>query len=83
MTALLRVSRRFPRQIKVLDAPYTYGGPVPNKERILTNNEPYYVANYHAKQNVGIGIDVVPYNRICPVHTVEDPFWSRRAVFLS
>ncbi|MBO5355315.1 MAG: transglycosylase domain-containing protein [Clostridia bacterium] len=80
-TALLRVSRHFPRQIKVLDAPYTYGGAVPNKERILTNNEPYYAVNYQTKQNFGIGMDIVPYNRICPVHSLEDPFWSRRAVF--
>lgn len=82
-TALLRVSRQFPRQIKVLDAPYTYGGAVPNRERILNNNEPYYAVNYQTKQNFGIGMDVVPYNRICPVHTAEDPFWSRRAVLLS
>lgn len=82
-TALLRVSRQFPRQIKVLDAPYTYGGAVPNRERILSNNEPYYAVNYQTKQNFGIGMDVVPYNRICPVHTLPDPFWSRRAVLLS
>ena len=79
-TALIRVLRYFPRQIKVLDAPYTYGGSVPLRERILTNNEPYYAVNYQTKQNFGIGMDVVPYNRICPVHTLGDPFWNRRAV---
>lgn len=82
-TALLRVSRRFPRQIKVLDAPYTYGGSVSEREHILTDNEPYYSVNYQSKQNFGVGMDVVPYNRICPVHTVEDPFWSRRATLVS
>ena len=79
-TALLRVSRRFPRQIKVLDAPYTYGGTVVEKERNLINNEPYYAVNYQSKQNFGVGMDIIPYNRICPVHTLPDPFWSRRAI---
>ena len=77
-TALLRVSRSFPRQIKVLDAPYSYGGAYVEKERKLSNNEPYYANKYEIKQNFGIGIDVVPYNHICPVHK-QDPFWRRRA----
>ncbi|MBQ8357180.1 MAG: transglycosylase domain-containing protein [Clostridia bacterium] len=77
-TALLRISRHFPRQVKVLDAPYTYGGTVVEKERCLTNNEPYYAVNYKTKQNFGIGMDVVPYNRICPTHTGLEAFWQRR-----
>jgi len=77
-TALLRVSRRFQRQIKVLDAPYTYGGPVVEKERYLSYNEPYYAESVESRQNYGIGMDVTPYNRICPMHTGGDAFWYRR-----
>ncbi|MBR2329090.1 MAG: hypothetical protein IKA58_04320, partial [Clostridia bacterium] len=77
-TALLRVMRHFPRQIKVLDAPYTYGGIVPKKEQQLTSNEPYYAVNYKTKQNFGVGMDTIPYNRICPAHTQADDFWRRR-----
>ena len=79
LTALLRVQRVFPRQIKVLDAPYTYGGESVKRERKLTDNEPYYAANGESRQYYGIGMDVVPYNRTCPVHTQEDGFWRRRA----
>ena len=75
--ALLRVLRSFPRQIKVLDAPYTYGGACLKKELDLSNNEPYYANKYETKQNFGIGLDVLPFNRACPVHT-EDDFWQRR-----
>ncbi|MBR2312810.1 MAG: transglycosylase domain-containing protein [Clostridia bacterium] len=78
-TALLRVSRNFPRQIKVLDAPYSYGGTYVEKERELSKNEPYYANKYETKQNFGIGLDVIPYNHVCPAHT-EDAFWRRRAV---
>ncbi len=77
-TALLRVSRNFPRQIKVLDAPYSYGGAYVEKERELSRNEPYYANKYETKQNFGIGLDVIPYNHVCPAHT-EDAFWRRRA----
>ena len=76
--ALLRVARRFPRQIKVLDAPYTYGGPANKNKPGLTNNEPYYAINGDSKQNVGVGMDVSPFNRICPVHGGTDDFWRRR-----
>ncbi|MBE6701862.1 MAG: hypothetical protein E7585_00400 [Ruminococcaceae bacterium] len=79
-TALLRVVRRFPRQIKVLDAPYTYGGSVGESEQYLSSNEPYYAKNYQSKQNFGIGMDVTPYNRICPAHMASDAFWRRRAL---
>ena len=78
-TALLRVYRSFPRQVKVLDAPYTYGGRVATNERELSYNEPYYAANDETKQFYGIGMDVIPYNRICPAHTVREEFWRRRA----
>ena len=77
-TALLRVKRSFPRQIKVLDAPFTYDGEVPQKERYLRNNEPYYAEKYQTKQNFGIGLDIVPYNRICPGHE-DEGFWERRS----
>jgi penicillin-binding protein 1A len=70
-TALLRVMRQFPRQIRVLDAPYTYGGAILRKERELSNNEPYYAVNYQSKQNFGVGMGVVPYNRLCPGHALE------------
>ena len=76
-TALLRVSRSFPRQIKVLDAPYSYDGDYQEKGRTLSNNEPYYANKYETKQNFGIGMDVIPYNHACPVHT-ENDFWRRR-----
>lgn len=77
-TALIRVIRRFPRQIKVLDAPYTYGGAAVEREQILTNNEPYYAVNYQSKQYFGIAMDTIPYNRICPGHDSESDFWQRR-----
>ncbi len=76
-TALLRVTRSFPRQIKVLDAPYSYGGACTENERKLSYNEPYYANKYEKRQNFGIGIDVVPYNHICQTHT-QDEFWQRR-----
>lgn len=77
-TALLRVSRVFPRQIKVLDAPYTYGGAMPIREQYFSSNEPYYAQNYDSKRFYGIEMGLVPYNRTCPDHTAED-FWSDRA----
>ena len=76
-TALLRVRRSFPRQIKVLDAPYTYDGEALERELDLIDNRPYYAQKYETKQNFGIGMDVVPYNRLCPGHA-EDEFWERR-----
>ena len=78
-TALLRVARSFPRQIRVLDAPYSFGGLYVENERNLSYNEPYYANKYETKQNFGIGLDVVPYNHVCPAHT-NDPFWRRRVI---
>ena len=75
--ALLRVARSFPRQIKVLDAPYSYGGSPLEKELDLSYNKPYYADNDKTKQNYGIGMDVTPFNHACPVHT-KDHFWQRR-----
>ena len=75
--ALLRILRHFPRQICVQDAPYTYAGVVPNIQPNFTSNEPYYALYYNSKQNFGIGMDVIPYNRLCPAHH-GDPFWRRR-----
>lgn len=79
-TALLRVARSFPRQIRVLDAPYSYGGYYIENGRELSENEPYYAGKYKTKQNFGIGMDVIPYNHVCGAHT-GDPFWSRRFYF--
>lgn len=76
--ALLRVLRTFPRQIKVLDAPYSYGGIFVKKGRELSNNEPYYANKYETKQNFGIGMGVIPYNHACNIHGGDD-FWRRRA----
>ena len=76
--ALLRVIRSFPRQIKIEDAPYTFGGGVPYLERYLSSNEPYYAIKDETKRYYGIGIDVTPFNRICPAHTRETDFWDRR-----
>jgi len=76
--ALLRVTRSFPRQIKVLDAPYSYGGPYLEKGQYLSYNEPYYSNNTETKRYFGIGLDVVPFNHACPVHTLDE-FWHRRA----
>ena len=79
-TALLRVTRSFPRQIRVLDAPYSYGGYYIENGRELSENEPYYAGKYKTKQNFGIGMDVIPYNHVCPAHT-GDAFWTRRFTF--
>ncbi len=75
--ALLRVSRHFPRQIKVLDAPYSYGGECHEKKPFLTDNEPYYAQEGQTSSHYGIPMGVIPYNRICPQHTLDD-FWDRR-----
>lgn len=75
--ALLRVDREFPRRITVLDAPYTYGGVCFTEGRKLTYNEPYYVDISGSKRFVGVKTGLVPYNRVCPVHTA-DTFWKRR-----
>ena len=75
--ALLRVTRQFPRPIRVLDAPYTCVGECHEKQLDLTNNAPYYAQNFENNRNFGIGMDVTPYNRACPEHTV-DPFFRRR-----
>ena len=78
--ALIRVFRVFPRQIKVLDAPYTYGGYLPNSERNLSNNEPYYAKKSNSKQFYGIAMGEIPYNRSCTAaHKDEREFWHRRA----
>ena len=76
--ALLRVSRSFPRQIKVLDAPYSYGGSAAKSGLDLSDNEPYYARMNGSKQNYGIGTDVTPFNHICPIHGRTDEFWRRR-----
>ena len=76
--ALLRVTRQFPRPIRVLDAPYTWVGDCPEKRPDLPNNAPYYALNFENNRNFGIGMDVIPYNRMCPEHG-EDPFFRRRA----
>ncbi len=72
-TALLWIERHFPRQIRVLDAPYTYGGVCRRKGRELTNNEPYYANFYDSKQNFGIEMGLVPYNRMCDGQHGEAP----------
>ncbi len=77
-TALLRVQREFPRQIRVLDAPYTYGYFAPVNGRILSYNEPYYAASEETKHFYGVWLGIEPYNRICPYHTLSDDFWRRR-----
>ncbi len=79
-TALLNVTRSFPRPIRVLDAPYSYGGYYIENGRELSENEPYYAGKYKTRQNFGIGMDVIPYNHVCPAHT-GDSFWSRRFHF--
>ena len=76
--ALLRVERQFPRPIRVLDAPYTWVGDCLEKRPDLPNNAPYYALNFDNNRNFGIGMDVIPYNRMCPEHG-EDPFFRRRA----
>jgi hypothetical protein len=77
--ALLRVFRSFPRQISVLDAPYTYGGPITKNKPKLSDNEPYYADCGKSSRNYGIGMGVIPFNRLCPVHGGSDDFWRRRA----
>lgn len=76
--ALLRVRRSFPRQVKIEDAPYTYGGGVPKIGREFAYNEPYYAIFDSSKRYYGIGMNVIPYNRFCPAHT-QISFWRRRA----
>ncbi len=78
LTALLRVKRRFPYQIAVADAPYTWDGSALKTERNFTYNEPYYAAKYNSKQNFGVGKDIVPYNHACTLHDMDE-FWERRA----
>ena len=74
--ALVRVLRIFPRQIRVEDAPYTYGGEVAEKLREIDESEPYYAANYATRQFFGIGMGEIPFNRAC---AGEEDFWKRRA----
>lgn len=76
--ALVRVRRFFPRQIKVLDAPYTYGGTFVENGRELTNNEPYYANIEKDKRNYGIEMGIEPFNRACPGHHLNEDFWMRR-----
>ena len=77
--ALLRVTRSFPRQIKIEDAPYTFSGPVPYLEQYLSSNEPYYALTDKEKRYYGIGQNVIPFNRICSAHQKETDFWDRRS----
>ncbi|MBQ3063259.1 MAG: transglycosylase domain-containing protein [Clostridia bacterium] len=76
--ALVRASRAFPRQIKVLDAPYTYGGTFRFNGRNLIKNEPYYAIDDDTKRFYGVEMGVVPFNRACPGHIAQDDFWARR-----
>ena len=76
--ALVRVTRQFPRPIRVLDAPYTWAGECPEKQPNLPDNAPYYALNFENNRNFGIGMGVIPYNRMCPEHA-EDPFFRRRS----
>ena len=76
--ALIRVSRHFPRQIKVQDAPYTYGGPFVENGRELTKNEPYYANIAEGNNNYGIEMGLEPFNRACPGHSGDTDFWERR-----
>ncbi len=76
--ALVKVRRFFPRQIKVLDAPYTYGGVFVENGRKLTDNEPYYANNEESKRNYGIEMGITPFNRACPGHSTVADFWERR-----
>ncbi|MBR6726982.1 MAG: transglycosylase domain-containing protein, partial [Clostridia bacterium] len=69
---LLRVLRRFPRQIRVLDAPYTCNGSASKNGRELSFNEPYYAEIGQTKRFYGIEMGAVPFNRICPVHTINE-----------
>lgn len=75
---LLRVFRTFPRQIQVLDAPYTCDGSPARKGLQLSSNEPYYAINHQDDRFFGMAMGLEPFNRICPVHTVSDAFWRRR-----
>lgn len=75
---LLRIFRSFPRQIQVLDAPYTCHDCFAGKGRELSYNEPYYASNCETKQFYGIAMGISPYNRICPAHTEKSDFWRRR-----
>lgn len=77
-TALIRVTRQFPRPIRVLDAPFTWVGECSEKQLNLTDNAPYYAEMFDKNRNFGIGMDVTPYNRVCPEHT-KDAFFRRRA----
>ena len=75
--ALLRVYREFPRQIAVLDAPYTYAGELRDGMREISYYEPYYAHIHGFGKNYGIKMGQVPYNHACPVHPLDE-FWHRR-----
>lgn len=77
--ALLRVSRHFPRQIKIEDAPYTMEGAVPYMEHYDACDAPYYTVLDETKRHCGIGLGVVPFNRLCPAHLEEENFWDHRS----
>lgn len=80
--ALLRLTRQFPRPIRVLDAPYTCVGSSIEKQLNLSDNAPYYAEMFDKNRNFGIGIDVIPYNRACSKHG-ENAFLARRKLWFS
>lgn len=76
--ALLRVLRSFPRQIRVLDAPYTCWGNPPKTEHNLLYNEPYYAETEDSITFYGIAKDLHPFNAACTGHAASEEFWKRR-----
>jgi hypothetical protein len=78
--ALLQHYREFPRQITVLDAPYTCVKDPLETGRNLSPNEPYYAVMDNSKRFYGIAMGEAPFNRSCPGHTNEG-FWNRRLTF--
>ena len=75
--ALLRVYREFPRQIAVLDAPYTYAGELHEGACEGAYDKPYYAHIHGLLKNYGIKMGQIPYNHACPVHPLDE-FWHRR-----
>ncbi len=64
---LIRVERRFPKNVSVLDAQYVYGGEAEAMPPNLSESEPYFGGDgggiYRGKSAVAS-----PYHRSCPVH---------------
>lgn len=76
--ALLRVQRSFPRQIRVLDAPYTYGGTPLENGRELSQNEPYYANKHENKRFYGVEMGITPFNHRCAADHGAEDFFARR-----